>query len=101
MSAVHDSADWRSRGACITADPDLFFPISAAGAGLTQEQRAKQVCTPCQVRQQCLDYALKNSPVQGVWGGSSEHDRQLMLQHQRPSATAGRRHPAPAPAGQH
>lgn len=71
MTAVDDVPDWRARGACTAADPDLFFPVSAAGPSLRQEQRAKAVCAGCQVRPECLQYALSTGQVYGVWGGHS------------------------------
>ena len=36
---------------------------------------AKSVCARCQVRKQCLSYALATGPVHGVWGGTSEDER--------------------------
>ena len=69
MTAVDDVTDWRARGACRTVDPDLFFPVSAVGLSLRQEQRAKAVCAGCQVRPECLRYALSSGQVHGVWGG--------------------------------
>jgi len=69
MTAVDDVADWRARGACLSADPDLFFPVSASGLSLRQERRAKAVCAGCQVREECLQYALDSAQPVGVWGG--------------------------------
>jgi WhiB family transcriptional regulator, redox-sensing transcriptional regulator len=74
MTAVGDVTDWRARGACIAADPDLFFPVSAAGLSLRQEQRAKAVCGGCQVRPECLRYALGTDQVFGVWGGHTAEE---------------------------
>lgn len=36
MSTMRQQDDWRSSGACLGADPDLFFPISLR----TQRRRA-------------------------------------------------------------
>jgi WhiB family redox-sensing transcriptional regulator len=36
--------DWRDDGACVTADPDLFFPISGRGAGVQQVDRGPHGC---------------------------------------------------------
>lgn len=69
MTAVDDVADWRARGACVSADPDLFFPVSASGLSHRQEQRAKSVCGRCPVREECLQYALDSAQPAGVWGG--------------------------------
>lgn len=72
MTAVDDPIDWRARGACISADPDLFFPISTIGASSRQVARAKAVCARCAVRAECLQYALDSGQVHGIWGGLSE-----------------------------
>lgn len=72
MTAVDDISDWRDRGACISADPDLFFPISSTGASCRQETRAKAVCARCEVRPECLQFALDSHQVHGVWGGLGE-----------------------------
>ena len=69
---LEDEENWRGRGACASADPDLFFPISSSGASQSQEERAKAVCTQCTVRAECLDYALASRQVHGVWGGLGE-----------------------------
>jgi WhiB family redox-sensing transcriptional regulator len=75
--------DWRSMGACLAADPDLFFPISSAGPAAGQVSRAKAVCGGCQVRRQCLSFALENDQVHGVWGGMTAEERQS-LRRRRP-----------------
>jgi WhiB family redox-sensing transcriptional regulator len=69
MTAIDDITDWRAHGACLTEDPDLFFPVSTAGLSQHQEQRAKAVCADCPVRLECLQYALDSGQVHGVWGG--------------------------------
>jgi WhiB family transcriptional regulator, redox-sensing transcriptional regulator len=67
--------NWRSLAACQSADPDLFFPISSSGASLAQVARAKAICAGCQVRRECLAFALRTHQVHGVWGGLSEQER--------------------------
>jgi WhiB family redox-sensing transcriptional regulator len=72
MMPIADEENWRARGACVTADPELFFPISSSGASRPQEERAKAVCASCCVRRECLDYAIASRQVHGVWGGLGE-----------------------------
>jgi hypothetical protein len=38
-------AGWREAGACASADPDLFFPISAGGKATAQIARAQRQST--------------------------------------------------------
>jgi WhiB family transcriptional regulator, redox-sensing transcriptional regulator len=66
---------WRSAAACRVADPDLFFPVSSSGPALEQVAEAKEVCVRCQVRPECLAFALRTRQVHGVWGGMSEQER--------------------------
>ncbi|MHB1432281.1 MAG: WhiB family transcriptional regulator [Streptosporangiaceae bacterium] len=68
-------ADWRSQGACLRADPELFFPLSERGPASTQIARAKRICAGCRVRLACLEFALASGEAHGVWGGTSEDER--------------------------
>src|SRR6516162_9057000 len=70
---------WRSLAACLSADPDLFFPVSSSGHSMAQEAEAKAICAGCQVRRQCLAFALRTHQVHGVWGGLSEEERYQVL----------------------
>lgn len=70
--------DWRHNAACLTEDPELFFPIGNTGPALAQIERAKQVCTRCEVREQCLSWALEAGQDHGVWGGMSEEERRAI-----------------------
>jgi WhiB family transcriptional regulator, redox-sensing transcriptional regulator len=36
---------------------------------------AKAVCGRCLVQRECLDYALADPDLMGVWGGTSQRDR--------------------------
>lgn len=73
------SVIWESRAACLDSEPDLFFPIGHAGPALRQVAQAKAVCARCHVRLECLQYALATRQAHGVWGGTSEEERQLLL----------------------
>ncbi len=67
--------DWRDLGACVSADPELFFPISVSGASQQQEAQAKAICAACTVRPDCLAFALNTNELHGVWGGLGEEER--------------------------
>ena len=70
------ATDWRAAGACRSADPEWFFPIGT-GAAVTAAQvgKALRICAGCGVRQQCLDFAVQNGEVHGVWGGTTPEER--------------------------
>ena len=76
--ARRDQADWRELGACRPEDPELFFPIAAAGPGQAQLDQAKAVCARCQVRAECLEFAVETVQDHGVWGGTSEQERSAL-----------------------
>ncbi len=86
MIATGETQNWRSAGACLTADPDLFFPISSAGLSEQQVARAKAVCAGCVVRRECLEFALDHAPVYGIWGGTTPADRQRDRRRKRRAA---------------
>jgi WhiB family redox-sensing transcriptional regulator len=67
---VAGELEWQERALCAQTDPEAFFPEKG---GSTRE--AKRVCMACEVRVQCLDYALENDERFGIWGGLSERER--------------------------
>ena len=64
---------WQERALCAQTDPEAFFPEKG---GSTRE--AKKVCTQCEVRAECLEYALANDERFGIWGGLSERERRKL-----------------------
>jgi WhiB family transcriptional regulator, redox-sensing transcriptional regulator len=70
--------DWRGRAACSTEDPELFFPIGTTGPAVDQADAAKRVCASCEVREECLEFALATNQDAGVWGGLTEDERRTL-----------------------
>jgi WhiB family redox-sensing transcriptional regulator len=92
MTVTGSAANWRSAASCLLADPDLFFPISAAGPSERQVARAKTICAGCPVRRECLEFALSHGQAYGIWGGTTPEDRQRdRRRKRRAAATAARR----------
>ncbi len=67
---VEEERRWQERANCLGVDPDLFFPERGAST-----REAKAVCKGCEVRDDCLEYALANGEKFGIWGGLSERER--------------------------
>lgn len=61
---------WQEQALCAQTDPEAFFPEKG---GSTRE--AKAICQSCEVRAECLEYALLNDERFGIWGGLSERER--------------------------
>lgn len=78
--------DWRHWAACLTQDPELFFPAGTTGTAVHQIQQAKAVCRRCPVQQQCLQWALDYREDAGVWGGLSEEERHNIRRLHRPQS---------------
>jgi WhiB family transcriptional regulator, redox-sensing transcriptional regulator len=64
---------WMDRGRCTETGDDLHFPEKGHPT-----KGAKMVCHGCEVRQECLEYALENQEKFGIWGGLSERERRRM-----------------------
>ena len=64
---------WQEQANCLGVDPDLFFPERGAST-----REAKSVCSNCEVRADCLEYALVNGEKFGIWGGLSERERRRL-----------------------
>lgn len=64
---------WQDQALCAQADPELFFPEKG---GSTRE--AKAVCRNCEVRAQCLAFALERDERFGIYGGMSERERRRL-----------------------
>jgi WhiB family transcriptional regulator, redox-sensing transcriptional regulator len=69
----HHDLDWQDDGLCAQTDPEAFFPEKG---GSTRD--AKKICTTCEVKAQCLEYALKTDQRFGIWGGLSERERRAL-----------------------
>ncbi len=87
LSLVHDAPEvrevfeaapvttdqWQDRALCAQTDPEAFFPEKG---GSTRE--AKKICLGCEVRTECLEYALAHDERFGIWGGLSERERRRL-----------------------
>jgi WhiB family redox-sensing transcriptional regulator len=68
-----DTLAWQGDALCAQTDPEAFFPEKG---GSTRE--AKKVCVGCDVRSECLEYALAHDERFGIWGGLSERERRKL-----------------------
>ena len=68
---------WQAQAACGDTHGDVFYPEPDA-SGQAVEAAALATCNGCRVRSSCRAAALLNAE-QGVWGGTTEADRDRML----------------------
>ena len=73
LLAATEQPDWQERALCAQTDPEAFFPEKG---GSTRE--AKRICAGCEVRAECLEYALAFDERFGIWGGLSERERRRL-----------------------
>ena len=81
LAELFDTADegkWQERALCAQTDPEAFFPEKG---GSTRE--AKSICQGCEVRSECLEYALAHDERFGIWGGLSERERRKLKKRAR------------------
>ena len=68
-----NAPEWQERALCSQTDPEAFFPEKG---GSTRE--AKRICSRCEVKSECLEYALGHDERFGIWGGLSERERRKL-----------------------
>jgi len=73
VDPVAEEMSWQERALCAQTDPESFFPEKG---GSTRE--AKKICLNCEVKAECLSYALSNDERFGIWGGLSERERRRL-----------------------
>ncbi|WP_223848155.1 WhiB family transcriptional regulator [Bifidobacterium tissieri] len=67
---TNEDVSWQHKALCAQTDPEAFFPEKG---GSTRD--AKRVCAQCEVREQCLKWAIDHDERFGIWGGMSERER--------------------------
>lgn len=72
MTAELGRPGWMQDAACRYLPTQLFFPADGDDDGA---ERAKAVCRTCPVRRLCVNYALPDPNLHGVWGVSTERQR--------------------------
>jgi hypothetical protein len=81
---------------CAETDPNMFFPedgtesysisphtgeyILNMRASYYNLEGAKAICNSCPFITQCLEYALTDQYLVGIWGGTTEQQRRAIRQ---------------------
>jgi WhiB family transcriptional regulator, redox-sensing transcriptional regulator len=67
---------WMKRGACRGLEPSAF--VASRGNSVGKVRDAKAICGQCPVRAECSAYALADSDICGVWGGTTARERRQL-----------------------
>lgn len=62
--------EWMKKALCAEIGGDMWFPEDGEHGGPT-----KGICGTCEVRAECLEYAITNDEKYGIWGGMSRWQR--------------------------
>ena len=81
MDLYLESAPFDGTQLCKAVDPDLFFPEDYTNRVTVLE--AKAVCQSCPLTTECLQYAMSDSSLDGIWGGTTPQDRKNLRRRKR------------------
>jgi WhiB family redox-sensing transcriptional regulator len=83
MSFVLDGShlDWATYGACNYQPRNLMYT-----KGAKRVQKAKKVCATCPVAAECLEWAIENDEIFGIWGGMTRRERMQLVKEAKESA---------------
>ncbi len=94
VSGPDDEVMWQHQAACRDVDTNVFFPVGTVG--MTEYdaavREAKRVCAWCPVKQECLDYAIRELGVGsanddlGIYGGMTFAERRSFVRKRRGNA---------------
>jgi WhiB family redox-sensing transcriptional regulator len=70
---VGNDEAWQLRALCKQSTADAFYPEKGGSV-----REAKKICGRCDVRAQCLEFALVNNEQFGVWGGLTQRERRRL-----------------------
>jgi len=75
-ASLPDRPEWQERGACRGMPLELFFPEKNCDPAVIRH--ALQICGTCEVRTECLAYALELRIPHGIFGGRTALSRRNM-----------------------
>lgn len=92
---------WKSLAACKNETVNIFFPSPSDAGSISN--KASMICRTCVVRLVCLEYALTNHIVHGIWGGASARQRQRIARDRRLNTLLDKGHAIMGPStdGEH
>jgi WhiB family transcriptional regulator, redox-sensing transcriptional regulator len=68
-----EDLSWQENALCTQVDAEIFFPEKGRSP-----RDAKKICAGCDVREQCLQWAMATNQRHGVWGGLTSQERSIL-----------------------
>ena len=62
---------------CVNFDPELWYADDAINPDLRDVEWAREICSGCAERLNCLGWALENEK-HGMWGGFTANERRYL-----------------------
>lgn len=81
---LHNIPRFDAPALCAEADPDAFHP--GKGESLAP---AREVCSLCPARLECLKWAVANAEPASVWGGLTDRERRPLVREYKRLMRAG------------
>lgn len=78
MTSVSTVLGWADIAACTGLESAIFYPTTDDDA-----TAAKAVCAQCPVQADCLEHAIGRREHNGIWGGTTEKERQRIIRRRR------------------
>lgn len=72
---------WQDSALCGQTDPEAFHPQPGGTS-----RPAKKICSRCEVRTQCLQYAVETGQRFGIWGGVGQKELRRLVQEREEAA---------------
>ena len=82
MSGGDAFRDWHGRAACRGRRVAVFYPPDTGeqhDERRWREAKAKAICEQCAVVGRCLEFAVARREPHGIWGGTSETERRVLI----------------------
>jgi WhiB family redox-sensing transcriptional regulator len=67
--------DWKAQANCLGTDTEMFF---VENESQSYPPQLKRICGVCDVKAECLEYALENKIDFGYWAGTTSVQRRRM-----------------------
>lgn len=75
-SVIAENQNWSDQAQCKGTDVEMFFSDVGTKSQLRfKVLRAKEICSSCPVRVECLRHSVEHQEEYGIWGGLTAQER--------------------------